>query len=381
MRRLKILHVVGNLAPGGVETWLLHTARRIDQRQFQFDFLTLFAEPQLYDAEVRDLGGAVVHCPGYRRPWQFADNFRRLVGQHGPYDIVHCHLQEFSGLVMALAAAVNIPVRIVHSHSDPLQRWAVAALPRRLYMRGMQLLMRRYATTGLAVSSEAARLFVDAVSGRAVQWLAHPCGIDLRLFAADYDRAATRAELGIAPQQLVIGHVGRFVALKNHGLLLELLAALLADGDDARLLLVGDGPERAATERAVSTHGLTGRVTFAGTRQDVARMLAAMDILVLPSHYEGLGLAAVEAQAAGLPCLLSDRVPAAATLAPALVRRIALSAPAAAWAMAVRALLEEPLPPRELALEQVRRSGFAIEQSVAGLAALYRAEANHAGIA
>jgi glycosyltransferase involved in cell wall biosynthesis len=171
----------------------------------------------------------------------------------------------------------------------------------------------------------------------------------------------------------VIGHVGRVVHAKNHELILGITAAAVRQAADVRLLLVGDGPGRREIERIAHGLGPGRHVTFAGVRADVPNLMrGCMDAFVLPSRYEGLGLAAIEAQAAGLPCVLSDRLPDDATVCPDRVRRLSLFATPDQWASA---LLDGGAAPREdrqrRGREAVSRSVFTIERSVDSLMDLY----------
>jgi glycosyltransferase involved in cell wall biosynthesis len=373
MKPLRILHVVGSLARGGVETWLMQVLRRMDRTRFSLDFLTLSAEPQAYDEEARALGSTIIACPGYRQPAIYARNFRQIVEEHGPYDVLHCHFQEYSGVVLWLAQQAGIPVRIAHSHSDIAPRWVQARLVRRLYICLMQRLIARCSTVRLAVSQQAAAVLFG-MSGSSWQWF--PCGIDLAPFAAHVDPAAVRRGCGLAHDAFVVGHVGRFVAPKNHRLLIDMLAHLIHTRPETVLLLVGDGPLLPDVQQYVVNNGLQNHVIFAGSRPDVAHLMrGAMDVFVLPSLYEGLGLAGIEAQAAGVPCLFSNRVPAEADVVAPLVRRMSLAQPPQAWAAAaLDAGARRSVISRETVLAAVQQSGFDIQQSVQRLASLYSAE-------
>jgi glycosyltransferase involved in cell wall biosynthesis len=197
------------------------------------------------------------------------------------------------------------------------------------------------------------------------------CGIDLAPFAVKPEPATVRAELGLPLDAFVVGHVGRFDAQKNQVALVEALPALLVQEPSARLLFVGaDGPGSAADERAHAL-GVADRVVYAGVRSDVARlMLGAMDVFALPSRYEGLGLVALEAQAAGLPCVLSDAVPDEAGAIPTLVTRVPLDAGPGPWAGAIARLrgTRAPVGTTPPLLEQ---AGFSVERSAASLFAVY----------
>lgn len=376
MSRLRVLHVIGALNYGGIERWLLRVLGQLDRARFQCDIMTLSAAPGPLDGEARALGVRLLPCPGYRQPWRFAPRFLQIVREHGPYDLIHTHLKEYSGLVLALARWAGIPVRIAHSHNDLGARQAAASPPVRLYRQGLKALVARHATVRLGVSPEAGASLFGA---HGPPWRYLPCGIELAPFCSPPPRQVARARLGLPPDALVVGHVGRMVAQKNHQLLLASFAALSARRPDSRLLLVGNGPLRPALEAQIAALGLDGRVVMAGERADVPALLAAMDVFALPSLYEGLPVAAVEAQASGLPCVLAPTITAAAAVVPALVHVVAPAAPAEAWAEALLAAAttrERPTPAE--ALELIRRSPLNLERGIAELVAIYTEEAARA---
>jgi glycosyltransferase involved in cell wall biosynthesis len=228
----------------------------------------------------------------------------------------------------------------------------------------------------LAVSEQAAvTLFGQA--GR--PWHTMPCGVDLAAFVGLPPRAEVRATLGLPANAFVIGHVGRMVEEKNHRLLIEITAALVARQPQSHLLLIGDGPLRPVIAAQVARLGLAGHVTFLGARPDVPALLAALDVFVLPSRHEGFPVAAVEAQAAGLPCVLSNAIPPDVAVVAPLVRHVALASPADEWADAVLAAggAQNRLD-QAGALELLRRSPLSLAHNLAALTALYEAEAHHA---
>lgn len=369
-RPIRILHVLGALNRGGVETWLLHLLRGIDRERFHMDFLVHAMAPGVYDVEVRALGSAVLICPYPAPPWSYARRMRRLLQEHGPYDVVHSHVHHFSGFVLRLAQNAGVPSRIAHSHTTESPR---GGLMRRSYVALMRHWLSRHATVCLSASRLAHEALFGSLNGKLAQRRLLPCGIDLTPFAEKVAPAVIRAELGLPSDAFVLGHVGRLAACKNHALLVALIAAMPREAPPPYLLLVGEGEMRSAIKDEAARRGVSERIVFAGGRADVARLLrGAMDVFVFPSHYEGLGLAAVEAQAAGLPCLLSDGVPEEATVVAPLVRRMSLSQPPAAWAEAVLALrANRPAIDRDQAREIVENSLFNLCAGVEQLQQLY----------
>src|SRR5262245_22629351 len=131
---LRILHVVGAMNHAGIETWLMHVLRNIDRDRFRLDFLTHSLKPGAYDEEIRSLGSALHPCLSPSRPSSYARNFRRVLRESGPYDIVHSHVHHFTGYVMWLSRKAGVPVRVAHSHSDTARKDAASSFLRRSYL-------------------------------------------------------------------------------------------------------------------------------------------------------------------------------------------------------------------------------------------------------
>ncbi|MBG1245574.1 glycosyltransferase family 1 protein [Nostoc sp. NZL] len=362
---LRILHVVGEMNRGGIETWLMHILRHIDRDRFQMDFLVHTTQPCAYDQEICALGSKVISCPHPSRPWLYAHNFKRILRDYGPYDIVHSHVHHFSGYVLRLAQQVGVSVRIAHSHLDTSSIQAKAGWKKRFYIDLMKRWIARYATTGLAASSIAAADLFGLAWQTDPRWRTLYCGVDLKPFQALVDPVTVRTELGIPIDAFVIGHIGRFEQQKNHQFLLEIFAEIAKREPKMHLLLVGDGSLRPEIERKVIQIGLANRVIFTGVRPDVPRlMLGAMDLFLFPSLYEGLGLVLIEAQAAGVPCVLSDIVPKEADLIKPLMHRISLSQPSVSWAEVVLAARQAKLKIIHMeAFSLVEQSQFNIQKN------------------
>jgi glycosyltransferase involved in cell wall biosynthesis len=367
---IRVLQVVGGMSRGGVETWMLHVVRNLDRSRARIDFLVHTAETCAYDEELKRLGCGLIPCPHPDRPLRYGRNFRRVLREHGPYDVVHSHVHHYSGLIARLARKEGVPVRIAHSHTDTRRTDRQARWPRRLYLGLMRHWIERHATHRLAASREAGVALFGPESSR-TPWQVLYCGVDLAPFETRTARGVVLAELGLAADALVLGHVGNFVEQKNHGLLVRIAAEVFAREPRAHLLLVGGGPGRAAIEKQVHEAGLSERVTFLGSRPDVPRLLEAMDVFVFPSLHEGLPLVGVEAQGAGLPLVMSETITPEVVIVPELVRRLSLEQPVETWAEQVLAAAAGPRPPREQSLEMVRNSPCDIRQGVRQLERFY----------
>lgn len=372
---IHILHGIGSMTRGGVETWLMHVLRHIDRQRFHMDFLVATTQHCDYDDEIRALGSKIIPCTHPSRPWSFARNFGCLLREHGPYDVVHSHSHHFSGYPLRLAYQAGVPVRIAHSHNDTSLLQAKAGLWRRMYLRLMEKWIDRYATVGLAASRKAAAALFGPRWSADPRWQVLHYGIDLIPFQGRVETAGVRAELGIPADAFVIGHVGRFVEQKNHAFLVDIATEVAKRQPNMFLLLVGDGRLRPIIEQKVAQAGLANQVIFAGVRPDVPRlMLGSMDVFLFPSLFEGLGIVLIEAQSAGLPCSVSDVLPEEADVVKPLVRRMSLSQPASAWAEAILTVRDAALAiARPDALAIVQESSFNIQTSVKSLTEVYLA--------
>jgi glycosyltransferase involved in cell wall biosynthesis len=327
---------LGCLDPGGVETWLLHVLRSIDRERYRFDFLLHRDKPSAYDAEVVRLGARLHYCTTPRNPIRYALDFRRVLARYGPYDIVHSHVHHHSGYVLKLADSCGVAGRVAHSHSDTLGIDTASGLVRAAYLRQCKRWISAHATDRIAASVPAGEALFQEGNSEKPRFTVLYCGVDLSRFQRPCARQAIRRSLGIPARDLVLGHVGRFDQVKNHPFLLETAKKVISRRADTWLLLVGDGPLREKICAQAKDLGISGRVIFTGARADVPELLAAMDVFLFPSHYEGLPLALVEAQVAGLPVVTSTKIPREAFWRPELVT-LAQFGSHAEWASATLA--------------------------------------------
>ena len=373
----KVLHVMYHMGRGGAETWLMHVLRNIDRDEYRMDFVVQTESKGTFDDEIRALGSEVFKCLGARRPWTFAANFLHILRQHGPYDIIHSHIHDYSGIVLLLARWAGVPHRIAHCHSDLSSVRKEASVLRTVYSTVARSLIRRYATNGFGCSGPASADLFGSNWAQDSRWQVLHCGIDVTPYqvpdSATNDSSELRRQLGLNDDDFVMGHVGRFVHSKNHAFLIALTAECVRREPRTRLVLVGDGGLRAAVEQAVAAKGLSDRVILTGVRSDVARLLTEVfDVFVMPSLHEGLPVALIEAQAAGVPCVISDAISKEAAAVIPLVRALSLRAPIDSWAEAVLSACTTPRPvTRKEALELITSSSFNIHNCVSKLKSAY----------
>ncbi|MEO0688626.1 MAG: glycosyltransferase family 1 protein, partial [Cyanobacteria bacterium J06649_11] len=333
-----------------------------DRDAFHMDFLVHTTEKCAYDPEIRALGSKVIPCLNSSQPWLYARNFQTILSDNEPYDIIHSHVHHFSGFVLLLAKRAGIPVRIAHSHLDSSVVESKSGLYRRLYLGLTKALIARNATVGLAASNQARQdLFYQTKTSKQ-RWQLLPCGVNLEKFTDEINPQQLRVDNGIPSDAFVIGHVGRFHPQKNHQFIIDIAAEVAKKEPKMRLLLVGEGDLAPDIKKKVMLMGLNDKVIFAGSRSDVPElMMGAMDAFLFPSLYEGLGLVLIEAQAAGLQCILSDTIPEEADVVKPLMQRMSLSQPAYSWAEAILATRKTENVTKQEAINCMKQSSFNIQ--------------------
>jgi len=370
---VKILHVVMALGVGGLEKWLLEVLHNLDRQRFHIDILVHQLERGHLEGEVAKIS-QILRLPNSANPLCYARDFRRLLVQHGPYQVMHTHLA-LGGFHLRWAHQVGVPIRIIHTHSDEFHRVNHLPLWRRLARKVSHHFIRRHATVGLAVSGLAAQGRFGSDWHKDPRFQILPCAISLDAFTVKVDRRSIRQALNLPESAFVIGHVGRFVPEKNHDFLIDIAAEVCQQLPEAYFLLIGDGPVRRSIEERVLALNLSSRVVFTGIRNDIPEILqGAVDLFLFPSQYESAGMALVEAQAAGRPCLISDAIPEEVVVIPELVKRLPLSVGRRAWAKAI--LHDRRLKNFMSTSETVRRIGgtlFDLAANIRFLEALYSA--------
>ena len=301
-RPIRVLHVLGRLARGGAEMRTLDAMRRLDRERFKLDFCCLSGLPGPLDDEARSMG-ALVHL--LKLDWRFPWRFVRLLRRE-QYDVVHAHVHYPTGVILTLAAMAGVKVRITHFRStNDGRRLGLGETLRRGILK---LMINRSATAilGVCEGALASAWSPDWAKDRRCHVVYN--GLDLAKYAAQAGSASSvRAGLGLDDGPVCI-HVGRLDPPKNHLRLVEIFADLRRLAPDAQLLIVGRGGnaiEQRCRARANELR-LGDVIHFLGERDDVPRLLAAADLMIYPSLWEGLPGAVLEALAAGVPVLASE---------------------------------------------------------------------------
>lgn len=372
---MKVLEVnVDDVGLGGVYALVNNVIRnRPEGLKLDIACIAEFENPNNIEA-LKRLGTDVFYVgtsgARWKRPYAYYHNTLKLL-KDVHYDCVHIHGDVAYLLLIFAKAARDAGVRkiILHSHAAGIDGGSqrLKALLHRL-CRGS---LRRCATDYAACSDKAAAWMYPGMAMDRIKLVEN--GVELERFAFNPTiRARIRGDLGLK-DAFVVGHVGRFAYQKNHDFLVEAFAAIRRRVKNAKLLLVGEGVLFDRIRDKVKRLGLEDDVIFYGASNDVGGLMQAMDMFALPSHFEGLPVVGVEAQAAGLPVLFSDCVTRQAALTEHVWFLPIERASVERWGEMAATLAGGPGWDRALDCERVRRAGFAIQDTVSAFLELYDA--------
>lgn len=290
------VHIVGSMAPGGIENFIMNIYRNMDREKIQFDFILNMKKEVSYDEEIERMGGKIYYVT--RKSQNPVKNFfevRKIIKEH-KYDTVCRHSDNAFTVVDLVAAKLAGAKRIImHSHSTQTKNTGLHNFFR---------LWFPYVTTHRFACSKTAGKWMYGKKDFQVV----PNAIDTEKFLYSEDiRNKMRKEWNVEDAH-VYGHVGSFVYAKNHPFLMDVFYEISKQDEKAKLFLVGDGELRPEVEKKISQYNLEDKVVLTGRRMNVPDFLQMFDVLLFPSVYEGLPVSLVEAQTSGLHCLISDRI-------------------------------------------------------------------------
>lgn len=299
---VRVAQIMGKWVGGGVESVVMNYYRYIDRTKIQFDFICDDDSTNIPYEEIEKLGGKVILIPPYQKVFKYHNKLKKIL-KEGHYKIVHSHINTLSVFSLFAAKCAGVPVRIAHSHSTTNKKEKKKNLLKQL----LRPFSKLFATDYMCCSELAGRwLFGDKEYDKGNVYLLNNA-IDLDKFKYNETlRKKKRKELGIKDDTLVIGHIGRFVAQKNHDYLIDIFNEIHKKNNNSVLLLAGQGPLMEEIKNKAKELNLDDSVKLLGQRNDANELYQAFDVFLLPSLYEGLPVVGVEAQAAGLLCYLSD---------------------------------------------------------------------------
>ena len=353
---LRVLQVISGIGSGGAEAFLMNMYRNVDRSKVQFDFL-LRSDENIYEDEINKLGGKIYYTASFPKHYLKNKYQVRSILKNNQYEAVHVHANAlFYMTALTEAKRAGVPCRIMHSHNtSPRYSWSV---PIHTFN---QKRIEKFATYEFACSTGAAQWMFGK------QCTVIKNAIDLEKFRYDETaRKAVRKELNISDDTFVLGHVGRFLPVKNHQFILNVFSEIVRQRENSALVLVGTGDLFSEIQRQAEQKGIAEKVFFLGVRKDVNRVLNAFDIFVFPSIYEGLPVSMLEAQANGLSVFCSENISNEAIVSKN-VKKLSVYAGSKYWAEQILSSDTAHIDN----LKKLRESGYDIREEAQRLQNIY----------
>ncbi len=362
---IRVLHMIGSLNIGGSQSMVINIHKAMDRSKVQFDYV-IDHPTHLYYAEIiKQLGGKIYTMPTFRggNYFEVRSAWKKFFRQHPEYKILHSHVRSYASLYLPIAKKAGLKT-IVHSHNTSNGKGVQSVIKRML-----QFPLRYQADYFFGCSKEAGEWLFGKKIANSPKYHILKNAIDAEKYAFNLEsRLQYREKLGLG-EKLTFIHVGRFHPQKNHPFLLNVFAEIHKRNANTVLLLVGDGELRPSIEQQIAYLNLQDDVVLLGSRADIPNVLHAADCFLFPSLWEGFGMAALEAQAAGLPCICSDSVPKSV-----MVTKLCLFIPLNAfdvWAESAEKLAKESKVLSKTVSLSLANLGFDIKESVLDLCRFY----------
>lgn len=365
---IRILMLFTILNRGGAETMVLNYLRKIDRTKVIFDFIVHREERGAYEDELESMGCRIFRLP----PLSIfhTSSYRKLISAffdaHPEYEMIHGHCSELGYYIYREAYRRGLKFIAAHAHNEP--RGFDLKMPIRNILKQV---MRPYLTHYFTCSRGAAKwLFGKQLTEKVIFF---PNAVDTRSLMFDAaKREKIRKDNGWN-NRLVIGNISRFSYQKNHLFLLDIFADIVRREPSALLVLVGSGGKlEGRVKKKTIQLGLGSNVKFMGSRADIPDLLQGMDLYLFPSHFEGLSVSQLEAQASGLKIINSTNIPKDGAIIPELVDSLPLSLPSSVWADKV--LSSAKNYERKNRLKEIEEAGFDINKNAEWLQNLYLTE-------
>lgn len=373
MSKYKILQVQGGMKKAGTEAVIMGWYRNIDRKTVQFDFTSYSKEKCEYDDEIKSYGGNII----YIQPRNEIGNIKhfyylvKLIKENGPYHAVHSHMNFHGGIVCLAAKLAGVKNIVCHAHNTMDENQTIK---RKIETWILRKIIINNASALLGCSQVANEFVFKGANNKKV--ITNAVEIPKEILLNKSDLGNIRKELGVENDCIVLGHVGRFSEQKNHKFFIKLLNRMKERNIKAKMILVGEGELLDAIKDSVNQNNLTDYFKFTGVRNDVIELMKFFDIFLMPSLYEGLPVAMVEAQSVGLPCVVSSNISDEADLGLDIVKYIDLNEDIDLWINAILEMRDKRISSREKIEESLKEKGYNLNANVEKLMEVYNIEKN-----
>ena len=369
----RVLQVFSTLNRGGAESRTMDIYRRIQKEKVQFDFAvtTEGVERQFFYHEINKMGGKIYEIKSWKNIGiiKYFKQWKSILKENN-YKIVHAHVGLESGVILYFSWLNGVEKRIAHARDSGV--YDVSRV-RRYYLRITRMMTNIFSTDKIYCSPEAAtHVFGEKVCNRRNSYFL-PNAIDLDLYKQTSDDLilAKKAELNLEKYNYIIGTVGNGRTVKNHIFLVKAFHEFLKLKPKSILLVIGNNVNDIEAKQYIREQGIENSVWFMGVRTDIAELLHVLDVFVLPSLTEGAPGSVIEAQAANIPCILSDTITHSVDVKSGLLKYISLKAPLDEWARQILYCCQMKRPDRDITMKKLIDYGYDIEHSVKMLMDIY----------
>ena len=370
---IRVLEVFGRMNRGGAESMIMNLYRKMDRSRVQLDFMVHTEEHCQFDDEIEKMGGRIYRMPRfrvynlffYRRAW------RKFFQMHPEYRVVHGHMGATAAIYLHEANQAGC-FTIAHSHSADNPCLTLYDLLYSIFSWPTRYVAKQL----FGCSTEAGVNRYGKKAASSLKYRNFPNAIDLKRFEYGIsERDKYRKELGIDSNQLVVIHVGRVTSPKNPAMIFRVFKEIVRQEPQAKCYWVGTGELEDKYRRMIEEDHLDDRICMTGVRSDIPSLLMAADCFLFPSLWEGLPVSVIEAQAAGIPCVLSDAISREVAVSD-LVEWHSLSESPELWANRCLIMARNSQQHRQSPTEAIRKAGYDIEDSVRWLADFYESHHN-----
>lgn len=368
MKIKRILHIVGTMNRAGAETMIMNLYRIIDRNQFQFDFLYFTTKKCDYDEEIESLGGQI-HRITENNPLKRMLATKKLLAENPQWQTVHAHTLFSNAFHIFAAYKAGVKQRISHSHNISIE--SNNKFISSIYHLLSRRVLDKYTTDFVACTPDAGKYLFPTQKN--VQILKN--SIDIEYFANIGEKYEDylRQKFNIEENVIVILQLGRLNSQKNHEFSIQIASKLKARNIKFKLFFAGEGVLLNMLKEKVKVFNLENHIKFLGLRTDVAHLLAGADLMLMPSLYEGFGVVLIEAQATGIPSLISNTIPVDADVGIGLIHVNSLEDKAEVWANHIVEIYKKNIVvDKEKRLLKLREYGYDHHSSVQMLSELYK---------
>lgn len=358
MKKVKILHFELSSQLGGIESFLLNLMRYIDIDFIQFDFITTSDEPANGEL-LKKLGANIYKVPSYKNITHYYKEINEIIRRNN-YDVVHIHKNSFANIIpFVIAKKRNVPLVLSHSHNTAPSEGGI--------YKYLHYINRKYAIKNSSKLLACSELAGKWLYGDDKDVIILNNGIDVSSFKYSKEiRENMRNQFGFSDEPIFI-HVGRFTAQKNHKFLMEIFKVIHEINNKSKLMLIGEGELQDDIKRIIEEYGLQESVYLLGKRSDINYLLQMADVFIMPSLYEGLPIAAIEAQASGVPIISSNTITKEVNIT-GLIKWCSLDDKAEVWA---KCALQEVNKERKDMSIKISNAGFDMMRTAKRLKEIY----------